>query len=85
MPLPLPEKKPTQPVDLDALARTVAESAPSLRFVAIDLSPAAGSTGSERAYYRVHDTGRVTRRVERVGAEDGQSTVAKMRAFNQYD
>lgn len=84
-PAPLPDKTLVQPVDLDALARTVAESALSLRFVAIDLSSAAGTTGSEHAYYRVHDTGRVTRRVAKMSIEDGKATIEKMRAFNEYD
>ena len=84
-PTPARAEATAQPVDLATVAHSIAESAPSLRFVAIDLSPAEGATEAERAYFRVHDTGRVTRRVERMDAALGRATVATMRGFNRFD
>ncbi|RDX41617.1 hypothetical protein OH76DRAFT_187742 [Lentinus brumalis] len=77
---------PEKSVDLAVLARTVAESAPSLRFIAIDLSPAKGASSAERAWFRVHEP-RVgsSRRVEKISEEEGQAIANKMRAFNRYD
>ena len=83
--MPAVKAAPAQPVDLAALAQAIAESAPSLRFVAIDLSSAMGAAGTERAFFKVHETGRVTRRVEKTSAAQGEATMAEMRSFNRYD
>ena len=82
---PMPQKAPAQPVDLAALAQVIAESAPTLQFVTIDLSSAPGATSSDRAWFQVHETGRTTRRMEKTSAAEGAATVARMRAFNRFD
>ena len=81
-----PRPDPPTSVDLAAMARTVAESAPSLRFVAIDLSAAKGSSATERAWFRVHEVGTGSaRRIEKISEQEGLAIAAKMRAFNRYD
>ena len=81
-----PRPEPPTSVDLAAMARTLAESAPSLRFVAIDLSAAKGSSATERAWFRVHEVkSSPSRRVVRVGEEEGRAIAEQMRGFNRYD
>ena len=82
----IPSAPAEKPIDLTALARVVAQSAPSLRFVAIDLSAAKGATPAERAWFRVleHRVGGV-RGVVKVSEEEGRAVAAEMRAFNRYD
>lgn len=81
-----PTSRPNEPVDLASIARAVAESAPSLQFVAIDLSAARDASAAERAWFRVHEVGSGSaRRVQKIGEQEGLSIAGKMRAFNRYD
>ena len=84
-PAPVPTS-PKQPTDLSALARLIAESAPSLQFVAIDLSAAKDASDAERAWFRVHEVGvGSARKVQKIGEQEGRAIVATMRGFNRYD
>ncbi|RPD65386.1 hypothetical protein L226DRAFT_455888 [Lentinus tigrinus ALCF2SS1-7] len=75
-----------KPMDLAALALAVAQSAPSLRFVALDLSAVKGASSAERAWFRVHEPSlEVARKVEKISEEEGRAIVAEMKAFNRYD
>ncbi|TBU55112.1 hypothetical protein BD310DRAFT_714265 [Dichomitus squalens] len=81
-----PRPDPPTTVDFDALARAIAESAPSLRFVAIDLSAAKGSSDGQRAWFRVLEArSGPSRRVVRVGEEEGRAIAERMRGFDRYD
>ena len=76
----------SEPVDLVALARTIVEHAPSLRFVALDLSSAPGGSASKskQAWFRVYDVGK-QRKVEQVPESEGREMQRKMRSFNRWD
>ncbi|KAI0659065.1 hypothetical protein C8Q70DRAFT_1045314 [Cubamyces menziesii] len=76
----------SEPVDLVALARTIVEHAPSLRFVALDLSSAPGGSASKskQAWFRVYDVGK-QRKVEQVSESEGREIQRKMRSFNRWD
>lgn len=74
----------TESIDLAALARTVAEHAPSLRLVVLDLSAAPGAAAGEKAWFRAYDVGS-ERRVVRLGAAEGRQAEDVMRAFNRWD
>ena len=81
-----PRPEPPMSVDLATMARTVAENAPSLRFVAIDLSSAKGSSHTERAWFRVHEVkSSPSRQIARVSEEEGRAIAEQMRGFNRYD
>ncbi|KAL7284280.1 hypothetical protein ACG7TL_001563 [Trametes sanguinea] len=82
-----PAHEPTVPaeaVDLTKLAWTVAEHAPSLQFVSLDLSKAAGAAENEKAWFRVYDAG-ARREVVRMNEVEGRDVERKMRAFNRWD
>ena len=81
----IPSAPSEKPIDLTALARVVAQSAPSLRFIAIDLSAAKGATVAERVWFRVLEQKAGIRGVVKVGEEEGRAIAAEMRAFNRYD
>ncbi|KAI0701629.1 hypothetical protein C8Q76DRAFT_771755 [Earliella scabrosa] len=84
-PAPVPTA-PKQTADLSALARLIAESAPSLQFVAIDLSAAKDASDAERAWFRVHEVGvGNVRKVQKISEQEGRAIVATMRGFNRYD
>ncbi|KAI0646190.1 hypothetical protein C8Q79DRAFT_651616 [Trametes meyenii] len=74
----------TEPVDMTALARSLAERIHSLQFVALDLSAAPGATEGEKAWFRAYDAG-AERRVERVPEVEGREMSKKMRMLNRWD
>ncbi|PIL27405.1 hypothetical protein GSI_10553 [Ganoderma sinense ZZ0214-1] len=72
--------------DLMGLVRALAASSPSLKFVAIDLSPAKGSSLAERAWFRVFEVkDSRSRHVVKISEKEGSALAEKMRAFNRYD
>ncbi|KAI9067788.1 hypothetical protein FKP32DRAFT_1609246 [Trametes sanguinea] len=75
---------PTEAIDLAKLARTIAEHAPSLRFVSLDLSRAAGAAEDQKAWFRMYNAG-AKREVERMSETEGREVERKMRAFNRWD
>ena len=76
-----------EPLDFPGLARAVATSSPSLKFVAIDLSPVAkGPNPEERAWFRVvYVKDSRLPHVVRITGQEGRALAEKMRAFNRYD
>ncbi|KAI0674189.1 hypothetical protein C8Q78DRAFT_966246 [Trametes maxima] len=74
----------TEPIDLTALARSIAERARSLRFVSLDLSAAPGATEGEKAWFCAFDAG-AERRVERVPEAEGREMLRRMRVLNRWD
>ncbi|KAI8986831.1 hypothetical protein BD414DRAFT_415739 [Trametes punicea] len=82
-PEPVPDVR-SERADLAALAREVAQHAPSLSFIALDLSAAPDAAEDEKAFFRVLDLG-ARREVKRISEAEGLEMVRKMRAFNRWD
>ncbi|KAI0635040.1 hypothetical protein C8Q77DRAFT_1054954 [Trametes polyzona] len=84
-PVATPASQDDQP-DLDALALMFAERAPSLQFIALDLSAAPGAAVSEgaKAWYRAYNAGS-QRRVVKLDEAEGMEMSRKMRVLNRWD
>lgn len=73
-----------EPADLAALARTVAEHAPSLQFIALDISGAPGAAKDAQAWFRAYSAGS-ERKVVKVEETEGRATMRKMLTMNRWD
>lgn len=82
-PAPMPTVA-EEPADLAALARTVAEHAPSLQFIALDMSGAPGAAKDAQAWFRAYSAGS-ERKVVKVEEAEGRATMRKMLAMNRWD
>lgn len=86
---PQPVTPPTPPqkaVDVAALARSVADSVPSLQFVTVDLSGARGGNAADHGCFRVLESATGSaRKVLKISEEEGLAAATKMRAYNRYD
>ncbi|KAI0826969.1 hypothetical protein BC628DRAFT_186154 [Trametes gibbosa] len=71
-------------VDITAIARTLAEHAPSLRFISLDLSAAPESNKDASARFCAYDAG-AARKVAQMDDAEGTAVLTKMFALNRWD